>query len=208
MDENLAVMSEYLHSRLPLCDGGMDHVIGVVYTKEFLTAYQEAADSSVLPLISRPAVFAPVAVSLDRLLAIFHGERSHLVFLVDEHGGVEGIVTLTDVVDELLGEMSESAETQEVSAAGSGVLSQEKGVLIVAGDMPLRALAARLHLDGWCDSEPVNTIGGLLSQRLGHIPLAGEQIDVDGVHLRTIESDPRRVHRVEVAVVPKQSNDA
>jgi CBS domain containing-hemolysin-like protein len=108
MAENMAVLERDLYSRLPLCDGGMDRVVGVIYTKEFLTAYQDDADTSVLSLIARPVVFMPVTVGLDRLLAAFHEKRTHLLFLVDEYGGVEGIVTLTDVVDELVGEMPES----------------------------------------------------------------------------------------------------
>jgi putative hemolysin len=102
MEENRAVMNERLYSRLPLCRGGMDHVVGVVHTKEFLSAYHAAGDSTVLQLIARPPVFQPETVSLDRLLGTFGAERSELVFLVDEYGGVEGIVTLKDVVGELI----------------------------------------------------------------------------------------------------------
>lgn len=107
MADNAAIVQQHLFSRLPLCDGSMDRVVGVVYSKELLTASEEGADPSVMQLIARPAVFAPVSVGLDRLLALFHERRSHLLFLVDEYGGVAGIVTLTDVVDELVGEMPE-----------------------------------------------------------------------------------------------------
>jgi putative hemolysin len=102
MDENLVVVERNLFSRLPLTNGDMDHVIGVVYTKDFLTAYRSGGESSLLPLIAEPAVFAPTMVRLDQLLQTFHEHRTRMVFLVDEHGGVEGIVTLTDVFDELL----------------------------------------------------------------------------------------------------------
>jgi CBS domain containing-hemolysin-like protein len=113
MEQNLQVMGQYLFSRLPLCDGGMDHVVGLVYTKEFLTASQEATDDPmVLSLLARPAVFMPVTVSLDRLLAAFGERGSHLIFLVDEYGGVAGIVTLHDVVQELVGPMTDSGEQQ------------------------------------------------------------------------------------------------
>jgi putative hemolysin len=80
----------------------MDHVIGVVHTKAFLTAYHSGGESSLLPLIAEPAVFVPTMVRLDQLLQSFHEHRARMIFLVDEHGGVEGIVTLTDVFDELL----------------------------------------------------------------------------------------------------------
>jgi CBS domain containing-hemolysin-like protein len=101
-DENMRVVEEYLFSRMPLCDKGMDHVLGVVLTRELLTAHQAGADMSVLTLLTRPPVFAPERVTLDRLIETFHDKRTEMVFLVDEYGGVEGIVTQRDVLDELL----------------------------------------------------------------------------------------------------------
>jgi CBS domain containing-hemolysin-like protein len=198
MEENLAVMGARLFSRLPLCDGGMDHVIGLVYTKEFLTAYQAQADSSVLSLISRPAVFVPESMPLDRLLAVFSEKKTHLVFVVDEHGGVEGIVTLTDVVDELLGEMVEATDAKPEPAAATVALQAGKDSIIVPGDMPLHDLATRLGRETLAGPERVNTVGGLFSARLGRVPRAGEAIEIDGVRLRVLESDLRSVRRVEI----------
>jgi CBS domain containing-hemolysin-like protein len=102
-DENMRVVEQYLFSRMPLCDGGMDRVIGVMLTRELLTAHHAGAEATVLSLLARAPVFAPERVSLDRLIETFHENRTEMVFLVDEYGGVEGIVTLRDVLDELLG---------------------------------------------------------------------------------------------------------
>jgi CBS domain containing-hemolysin-like protein len=104
IDENHRVVEESLFSRLPLTDGGMDHVIGIIYTKEYLTAYHAGGDVSMLPLIARPPVFIPVTLRLDKLLTVFRDEKTQMLFLADEYGGVSGIVTLRDVFDELLGE--------------------------------------------------------------------------------------------------------
>jgi putative hemolysin len=109
MEENRAVIDSHLYSRLPLCDGGMDKIVGLVHIKEFLSAYNAAGDVQVLSLIARQPVFAPETVSLERLLETFHEHRTQLVFLVDEYGGVEGIVTLKDVVDELMGPLPAAA---------------------------------------------------------------------------------------------------
>ena len=182
MQDNRAVMNERLYSRLPLCDGGMDNVIGVVSTKEFLSAYFSEGDSSVLSLISRPATFAPETIPLDRLLLLFDKEKTQLVFLVDETGGVEGIATLRDVVDELVDEP----------------LPESPGRLIVAGDTPLHDIADRIGRPDWCANEDVITIGGLLSERLGRIPRAGDQYDEAGVALRVLEANGRSVQRVAV----------
>lgn len=102
MDKNRQIAEEYLHSRLPLCDNGMDHVIGVIRTREFLAACEEFADVQMLPLIALKAIFIPETLPADRLLTAFSQQNAQMMFVVDEHGGVEGIVTLRDVVDELL----------------------------------------------------------------------------------------------------------
>jgi putative hemolysin len=102
MAENLRVAERYLFSRMPLCAGGMDEVRGVVLTREFLTAAHAGADSSVLTLIAHAPVFRPERITLVQLIETFHEHRTEMIFLVDEYGGVEGIVTQRDVLDELL----------------------------------------------------------------------------------------------------------
>jgi CBS domain containing-hemolysin-like protein len=103
MEANHDMASEYLFNRLPLCDGGLDRVVGVVRTGEFLEAAATGGDSAMLALLAQPPVFVPETASVDHLLEVFHERRAELVFLVDEYGGVEGIVTLRDVFNELLG---------------------------------------------------------------------------------------------------------
>ena len=103
MEENVRVAEQFLYSRLPLCDGGMDRVVGIVRTRELLTAYHAGADTAVLSLIALRPVFAPERVTLDGLIQRFRDQRTEMIFLVDEYGGVEGIVTQRDVLDELLG---------------------------------------------------------------------------------------------------------
>lgn len=105
MEQNRRVLNERLYSRLPLCDGTIDNLLGVVRTTEFLIAFSADANSVALRLISRPPVFAPSNIKLERLLTLFREARTQMVFLVDEYGGVDGLVTLQDVVDELIGEM-------------------------------------------------------------------------------------------------------
>jgi len=112
MADNMRVLEERLHSCLPLCDGGMDKVFGVVHTKEFLMAYEDDGDPSVMQLIARPAVFVPEKLTVDKLLPAFYEHQTQMLFLVSEYGGVEGIVTLTDVVDELMSETADKPETR------------------------------------------------------------------------------------------------
>jgi putative hemolysin len=126
MERNRAVIDGHLYSRLPLCDGGMDHVVGVLHTKEFLSAYHAAAESVVLSLIAHKPVFVPETAPVDRLLAHFHEARTEMVFLVDEYGGVEGIVTLKDVVDEIVGEIREPSGAAPGATPGAAPRGQAR----------------------------------------------------------------------------------
>jgi CBS domain containing-hemolysin-like protein len=204
MDENLEVSNQFLFSRLPLCDGGLDHVIGVVRTNEFLSAYYAAGDSSMLPLLARPPVFVPESITLDRLLEVFHDRKTQLTFLVDEYGGVEGIVTLQDVVDELLGESAAPNATSrgEVTPAESSDAVPDAdlhaGEFAIAGDAPIHDLAHRLGRDKWGAGASAVTIGGLLTTHFQQVPRPGDEAVIDGVSLRVLSADRRSVKRVAV----------
>lgn len=192
MEENRRVMNEYLYSRLPVCDGGLDHVIGIVHTKEFLSAYHAEGDSKVLSLIARAAVFVPETVSLDKLLSAFHEQRTEMVFLVDEYGGVEGIVTMQDVFDELLGEARAAGDH-----AAAATIEKSADGWLVSGDTPVHELARVLEKPEWGNRAGVATVGGLVVAELSRIPARGEELVVDGVHLRVLETDGKTVRRVQ-----------
>jgi putative hemolysin len=210
MDENLEVTNQYLFSRYPLCDGGLDNVIGVVRTTEFLAAHYAGGDTAVLPLISRPPAFVPESVKLDRLLEAFHERGTQLMFLVDEYGGVEGIVTLQDVFDELLGEHAVAAPAPARAGApgDDGAAAAAAGELVVRGDVPIHELAQRLGRDGWGESviastpQHVATVAGLLIAHFQRVPGIGEEAAIDGVRLRVLEADRRAIRRVGVRLDP------
>lgn len=205
MAENRRIINDHLHTRFPLCDGGLDKVIGWIPTKEFLAAYHAEGDINVLLLLARKPVFEPETVTLDKLLSSFHREQTEIVFVVDEYGGVEGIVTLQDVVDELLAGLASAYDGHAPPAAPAlasthapavGQLSPTR--LEVPGDTPLHELAARLGLPDWTPDSSVVTVGGLIVARLGYVPEIGEEVTVDGVRFRVLESDTRVVRRATV----------
>jgi CBS domain containing-hemolysin-like protein len=193
MEENRRVIHNHLHTRFPLCDGGLDRIIGWVPTKEFLAAYHAEGDVSVLRLLARKPVFQPEGVTLDKLLATFHREQTEIVFVVDEYGGVEGIVTLQDVVDELLAGLIAPHDSRPPIAGQSTA-----DVMVVSGDTPRHELAARLGLPERAPSAGVVTVGGLVVSRLGRVPAAGEEVTVDGLTFKVLESDGKVVRSVAV----------
>ncbi len=107
MSHNIQIAEQRLFTRFPVCDGSMDKVIGLINAKSLLTAYREdtTEDTTILQLLAQPPAYAPVNVSLARLLTLFSEQRSEMLLLVDEYGGIDGLVTLRDVIDELIGEM-------------------------------------------------------------------------------------------------------
>jgi CBS domain containing-hemolysin-like protein len=194
MDDNRAVMNEHLYSRLPLCDGGIDKVVGIVPTREFLAAFHAEGDVSVLQLISRPAVFAPDTIPLDKLLMLIDEKRTQMVVLVDEHGGVQGLVTLRDVVDELVG------KPIDLSHQVNGV--QQKRTL--RGDMPLHELAQQIGVDLTSQTSVV-TVGGLITEKLGRFPRTGDEVVVDRFKLKVVDGDARLVRRIELAPISPEA---
>lgn len=186
MEDNRKVMNEHLYSRLPLCDGSIDQVIGIVSTREFLAAFHAEGDTSVLQLLARPPVFAPATISLDKLLVLVDERRTQMVILVDEHGGTEGIVTLRDIVDELVGPPIAMGESDHPGAR-----------IVFAGGTPVHEASAKLGHEIETDGSVV-TIGGLVTEHLGRFPRIGDEVEISGYTFRVIDGDNRVVRRVEV----------
>ncbi len=193
MDLNRQVMNEHLYSRLPLCDGSIDKVVGIVPTREFLAAFNAEGDTSVLQLISRPAIFAPSTISLDKLLVLVDERRTQMVILVDEHGGMEGIVTLRDIVDELVG--------QPIAVTVGEAIDRK---FSFNGDTPLHQVGAKLGREIPAEGGVV-TVGGLVTERLGRFPRIGDEVEVAGLNFKVIDGDNRVVRRVEVRSISSTS---
>jgi CBS domain containing-hemolysin-like protein len=199
MQKNRDVMDTRLFSRLPLCDGGMDNVVGIVHTKEFLTAYHASGDSSVLQLIARAPVFVPEQTPTDRLLWLVHEKHTQIVLLVDEYGGVSGIVTLRDIVDELVGAVDHSLSLTAQGLTGDLTELQDRPLrLTLPGDTAVHELRQRLGNTEWCKDEQAATIAGLMQDQAHRMLSPGECVEIDGIRLTVLESDSRRIAKVEV----------
>jgi CBS domain containing-hemolysin-like protein len=191
LQENRDIMESRLFSRLPLCDGGLANIIGVVLTREFLFVYNNEADSSIFQLIAKPVVYAPDTISLDKLLILFDEQKTQIVMLVDETGGFTGIVTLRDVVDELVGLPMDQSNRPAATKP-----------FTLPGDTPLHEFALRIGHESLEHGSSVVTLGGLVVERLGRFPDRGDEITLDdGTILRVLNTARQRVKRVEV--VPK-----
>ncbi|HQY88679.1 MAG TPA: hemolysin family protein [Tepidisphaeraceae bacterium] len=189
LEENRQIMDEHLYSRMPLCNGGIDNVIGVVRVREAITAFYAEGDVFTLQLIAQPAIFAPDTVPIDRLLLALDERRAQLVILVDEHGGVEGLVTLRDVVDELVG--------KPLDLGGSESNGERR--MTVDGELALHELSASLGRELVGETSVV-TVGGLITEKLGRFPRRNDEVSINDVTLRVLKVEKRIVKQVEVVV--------
>ena len=187
----LALRSGY--SRLPVLGENIDDVIGVAYLKDLVRAQAEQQDA-VLTAVMRPAVFVPDSKRIDELLKEMQRTRNHMAIVVDEYGGTAGVVTIEDILEEIVGEITDEYDGEELPE----VARLDDGRLRVAARLPvedLQELDGLFPEGGEFDESPaaqlwavleeadVDTVGGLLAQQLGRVPLPGAEVDVAGLHL-------------------------
>ncbi|MGQ0703678.1 MAG: hemolysin family protein [Gemmatimonadales bacterium] len=180
------------HSRLLVVDGDPDSVTGVLYAKDLLPGLGAPGESPDWHPLIRPVGFVPDGKTLDRQLRDFQLSGSHLVVVVDEFGGTSGIVTLEDVLEQIVGEIRDEYDTEEVAP----LQRLPGGGWLVDGGAPLAELEA--ELDHQFEREDVSTVGGLALAAFGRVPRSGESVAVDGFRLTVDQIVRRRIRRVSV----------
>ncbi|WP_188544313.1 hemolysin family protein [Rhodococcoides trifolii] len=175
---SLAVLSG--HSRIPVIGENVDDILGVVYLKDLVQRTYTSADgghSVRVDEVMRPAVFVPDSKPLDSLLAEMQRDRKHMAVLVDEYGGVAGLVTIEDVLEEIVGEIADEYDTDEVAPIEE--LGDDR--FRVSSRLPLEDLGELYDVE--IDNEEVDTVGGLLSYEIGRVPLPGARVETHGLIL-------------------------
>lgn len=182
------------HSRLLVVDGDPDSVVGVMYAKDLLPGLGHSAASPDWHQLIRPVGFVPEGKTLDRQLRDFQRSGSHLVVVVDEFGGTSGILTLEDVLEQIVGEIRDEYDTEEVAP----LVRRPEGGWLVDGGAPLADLEAELQ-HGF-EREDVSTVGGLVLALFGRVPRAGESIATERYRFIVDQVMRRRIRRVVVLV--------
>jgi CBS domain containing-hemolysin-like protein len=182
------------HARLLVYDGHPDAIAGVIYAKDMLARLDDA--EAAWHALIRPAAFVPEAKTLDRQLRDFQRGPSHIAIVVDEFGGTAGLVTLEDILEEIVGEIRDEYDTDEVAPIQD--LGDDEWR--VQGGTALAELEAALGHR--FDREDVSTVGGLVLAEFGRVPRTGETIELDGFQLAVEQVIRRRVKRVSVRRVP------
>jgi CBS domain containing-hemolysin-like protein len=194
-DDLVRAFADAEHSRLPVYGDGLDEVVGMIHIKDVFKAQEDPTrDRSVQALLREP-LFVPESMSVIDLLARMRSQRIHLAVVVDEFGGTEGLVTIEDVVEEIVGDIEDEHDIEE-----AGMLTLlDDGIWEADGRIELDELAKTVDPRLTWEEDEVDTLGGLIFLLAGHIPAKGECVDhPSGWRLEAVDSDPRKVLRVRL----------
>ncbi|HKY31344.1 MAG TPA: hemolysin family protein [Candidatus Polarisedimenticolia bacterium] len=179
------------HSRLPVYRDQIDNVEGIVTLKDLVASWGRLPDDAPIDSLMLPAYFVPETKLVSELLKELQARRLHLAVVVDEYGGTAGVVTIEDLLEELVGEIQEEHEREE-----RPVVEQPDGRYLAAGTASLDDLRGSLGVD--LEAEGVDTVAGLIYSVLGRIPREGEAVELNGLRLEVVKADTRRIDQVRV----------
>ncbi|MBQ9980573.1 MAG: HlyC/CorC family transporter [Oscillospiraceae bacterium] len=195
-DEIEEIFSESEYSRLPVYDENIDNIIGLINQKDFYNPENE--DKSVSELVS-PAVFVVPSMKISKILAILKKSKSHMAVVTDEFGGTEGIVTMEDILEELVGEIWD--EHDEIIEEFEKLGENEYRILCSANiDKMFELFELNIEVEA-------PTVGGWVIEELGKIPKVGDEFTYENLYVRVTKSDPRRVLEVKVSLLDEQKDD-
>jgi len=192
---------ETAHSRFPVVDKDKDDVIGILLAKDLLRHYAES-DSDIRGML-RPAVFIPESKRLNVLLKEFRSNRNHIAIVVDEYGGVAGIVTIEDVLEQIVGDIEDEYDFDETE---DNIIREHDGVFRVKAGTEIEDF--NQTLGAHFSDEEFDTVGGLVVSRFGHLPKRGESVKFDGFNFSVLRADSRRLHAVRVTRLTPEEEDA
>jgi magnesium and cobalt transporter len=180
------------HSRFPVIDGSKDSVVGILLAKDLLRYYAEDEQFNIRDML-RPVVYIPEAKRLNVLLKDFRNNRNHMAIVVDEYGGVAGLVTIEDVIEQIVGDIEDEFDEDDDD---DQIIPDRRGNWRVKGETEIADLNEAIGSQ-FSDKE-VDTVAGLVTLAFGCVPKRGEAIVIDGYHFLVLRADSRRVHSIQI----------
>lgn len=202
INDILKIFSEYRYTRLPVYETKPDNIIGMVHQKDIFFMLSQNENKPLKDLV-RPILFIPELVKINQLLKEFREQQMHIAMVLNEHGSVTGLITLEDVLEEIVGEISDEHEPNSEK-----ILALSQGGWLVDASVPLEQLAAELNIT--FETEDTVTLGGFLTEKLQHLPKKGERIHYKNLYFQIQKASPKRVRQVLIFSqkdTPEESND-
>ena len=199
MAENLATIAEHGYSRYPVCRGGLDDVIGVMTAQQLLHQLTQHQNNDLTQGLL-PAVFVPETLSGMELLEHFRASDVQMVFVVDEYGEVQGVITLRDVLEAITGEFTASEDSDDAWA-----IQREDGSWLIDGLIPAPELKDRLEVKTLPDEDRgrYNTLAGLVMLLLGRLPRTTDVVEWEGWRFEVVDMDGKRIDKVLASRLPE-----
>ena len=190
------------HSRFPVTDGSKDQMIGILLAKDLLRYYSEQESFNVREML-RPAVFIPESKRLDILLKDFRSNRNHIAIVVDEYGGVAGLVTIEDVLEQIVGDIEDEYDFDENEA---NIVAETNGHYRVKAITEVASFNETLGA-AFSDQD-FDTIGGVVTNKFGRMPKNGESVIIDHYRFTVLRADSRRLHLLKVEKIDAANPEA
>ena len=203
LEDSISIIASSGHSRFPVIDESRDEVIGILLAKDLLsTVFNDNKDINIRGLL-RPAIFIPESKRLNILLNEFRASRNHIAVVVDEYGGVSGLITIEDVLEQIVGEITDEHDIEE----GAFIKRHGKGRYTLKALTPIEEFNEQL--DAGFSDEEFDTIGGMVVKQFGYLPKPGEKVSIKQFDFKVLHADSRRVHLLKVKVndVPPPSKE-
>ncbi|PLX86936.1 MAG: HlyC/CorC family transporter [Desulfuromonas sp.] len=189
----LEAVIESGHSRIPLFQDTNDNIIGFVYAKDLLRFWGQPLEEIPLDEVLRTPFLVPESITVSDLLKQFRQRRVHVAIVIDEYGGTSGLVTIEDLIEEIVGDIQDEYDLEE-----EWLVPQNDGSFLVDGRLPIEDFEEQFGLE--VEREKFDTVGGYLVEHLGQVPEDGESLKIDGLDIHIVTADQRAVRQLRVAV--------
>ena len=200
LKEAIKIFAESRHTRLPVYESQIDNIIGVIFVKDILSPAISEKSESPVRYFAKPVPFVPENKPISKLLREFQINKEQLAIVVDEYGGVDGLVTTEDLVEEIVGEIEETGEKEEQLIK---IFDEETAE--VKGRTSLKDLED--VLDCHIPEGDYDSVAGWIVTKIGSVPLLGTTYNIDSLSVKIVSSDKKRIHKVIIKKVKGENND-
>jgi len=196
MSELRLIMINHRHSRIPVYREDIDHIAGVAYIRQLLAEYSRGNEGESVAGLVYPALFVPETKPVSALLKELQSRGDHMAIVIDEFGGVAGLVTIEDIVEEIVGEIRDEDQTSV-----SEVVEEGSSTYLLRGGTELYRLEELLGKK--FENVDCATVAGLILDYIGRVPAPGEEFDLEGLRIQIVEADRKRIHRIRIRLPAK-----
>ncbi len=188
------------HSRLPAFDGSVDNIVGILHSRDLFKAWDEGDEGARVARYARRAPFVPESLSARELLHEMR-RRTHMAVVVDEYGGVAGIVTLEDLLEEIVGDIRDEHESEELT-----MRAEANGSWVVNAVVHVKEIEEVFGVD--FGDRDFDTVGGMVVSAFGRVPVVGDRVHTNGLDVEVLEADRTRVQRVRLSALKESRGEA